>query len=123
MFSVFGKTFARILAAAIFVVVVAAATVTVHANHRTVIVNGILLSAQDLYELDRLAGGFVPNGNYWYNNRTGYWGYVGDSRPRGRIGGGGGGLNYSGTLDRGPFGTYMSDGKCSFVNGIPVGNC
>jgi hypothetical protein len=24
---------------------------------------------------------------------------------------------------RGPFGDYMSDGECSFVNGIPVGKC
>lgn len=28
-----------------------------------------------------------------------------------------------GQNDRGPFGDYMSDGECSFVNGIPVGNC
>jgi hypothetical protein len=24
---------------------------------------------------------------------------------------------------RGPFGDYMSDGQCSFVNGVPVGRC
>ncbi|MBL8538095.1 MAG: hypothetical protein JNM59_11885 [Hyphomonadaceae bacterium] len=28
-----------------------------------------------------------------------------------------------GQNDRGPFGDYMSDGECSFVNGVPVGNC
>jgi hypothetical protein len=30
---------------------------------------------------------------------------------------------YHGDNYRGPFGDYMSDGQCSFVNGVPVGNC
>ena len=33
-------------------------------------------------------------------------------------GGTGPGYNY-----RGPFGDAMSDGKCAFINGIPVGDC
>lgn len=98
------------------------------AEQRFVVINGELLSTEQLFVLDRLAGGYVPNGAYWVDTNTGIWGYAGDPMPRGRIGGGvdggaGGGSNYSGALDRGPFGTYMSDGNCSFVNGVPVGNC
>lgn len=125
MFENFGKTLARILAAALFVMVLGAASATVEAQYRTVVVNGQLLSPQDLYVFDQMNGGYVPNGNYWLDPGTGVWGYAGDPTPRGRLGGGGGGgaPNYSGALDRGPFGTYMSDGNCSFVNGVPVGNC
>ncbi len=97
------------------------------AQQRYVVINGVLMTPQDLYVLDQLAGGFVPNGNYWLNPNTGVWGYAGNPIPQGQLGagggGGGGGSNYSGDLDRGPFGTYMSDGNCSFVNGVPVGNC
>ena len=97
------------------------------AQQRYVVVNGVLMTAQDLYVLDRLAGYYIPNGNYWLDPNTGVWGYAGNPYPQGQIGGGGGGYggapNYSGDLDRGPFGTYMSDGNCSFVNGVPVGNC
>ncbi len=96
------------------------------AQQRYVVVNGVLMTAQDLYVLDRLAGYYIPNGNYWLDPNTGVWGYAGNPYPQGQIGGGGGyggAPNYSGDLDRGPFGTYMSDGNCSFVNGVPVGNC
>lgn len=110
------------------VVTFAAATPSqAQAQRRYVVINGELLSSEQLYVLDRLAGAYVPNGAYWVDTNTGIWGYAGDPTPRGRIGagvdGGGGGTNYSGALDRGPFGTYMSDGNCTFVNGVPVGNC
>ena len=102
-----------------------AAVVPADAQQRYVVVNGALMSPQDLYVLDRMAGYYIPNGEYWLDPNTGVWGYAGNPYPQGRIGGGGGGggPNYSGDLDRGPFGTYMSDGNCSFVNGVPVGNC
>ena len=93
------------------------------AQQRFVVINGELLSPEQLTVLDQLVGGYAPNGAYWVDTNSGIWGYAGDPTPRGRIGAGGGGAGYSGALDRGPFGTYMSDGKCSFVNGVPVGNC
>ena len=107
----------------------ALSSVPADAQQRYVVVNGVLMTAQDLYVLDRLAGYYIPNGNYWLDPNTGVWGFAGNPYPQGQIGAGGGGggyggaPNYSGDLDRGPFGTYMSDGNCSFVNGVPVGNC
>lgn len=114
------------LLAGLLVAMTVAFAVPSQAQQRFVVINGELLSPQQLYVLDRLVGGYVPNGAYWVDTNSGIWGYAGDSRPRGRIGAGGGGgdgTSYSGTLDHGPFGTYMSDGDCSFVNGVPVGNC
>ena len=102
MFENVGKIFTRILAAAIFVVVVAVASVTADAQHRTVIVNGQLLSLQGLYVIDRLNRGYVPDGNYWLNMQTGIWGYAGDPRPRGRIGGGVAGGGGSGQYPSNP---------------------
>lgn len=116
-----------VLAALLVAVAAISAAAPSQAQQRFVVINGELLSPQQLYVLDQLAGGFVPNGAYWVDTNSGIWGYAGDPTPRGRIGagagGGGGGANYSGALDRGPFGNYMSDGNCSFVNGVPVGNC
>ena len=123
---VFGRGFTRILAA-LAITVAVIFTAPSQAQQRFVVINGELLSPEQLYVLDQLAGGYVPNGAYWVEPNTGIWGFAGDPTPRGQIGGAvagnGGGPNYSGTLDRGPFGTYMSDGNCSFVNGVPVGNC
>lgn len=114
------------LCAALLVAMTVAFAVPSQAQQRFVVINGELLSPQQLYVLDQLVGGHVPNGSYWVDTNSGIWGYAGDPTPRGRIGAGGGsggGMDYSGTLDHGPFGTYMSDGECSFVNGVPVGNC
>ena len=116
----------RVLAAIAMCLAFAVTTAPADAQQRYVVINGVLMTPQDLYVLDRLAGYYVPNGNYWLDPNTGVWGYAGNPYPQGQIGmggGGGGGPNYSGDLDRGPFGTYMSDGKCSFVNGVPVGDC
>ena len=116
----------RALAAVAVCLAIAVIAVPAQAQQRYVVVNGVLMTPQDLYVLDRLAGYYVPNGNYWLDPNSGVWGYAGNPYPQGQIGGGsggGGGSNYSGDLDRGPFGTYMSDGNCSFVNGVPVGDC
>ncbi len=119
--------FTRVLIALAFAIAAAFASAPSQAQQRFVVVNGQFMSAEQLYVLDQMAGGFVPNGAYWVDPNTGIWGYAGDPTPRGQIGGTAagqsGGTNYSGALDRGPFGTYMSDGNCSFVNGVPVGNC
>lgn len=119
--------FTRILIALAFAIAATFASAPSQAQQRFVVVNGQFLSAEQLYVLDQLAGGYVPNGAYWVDPSTGVWGYAGDPTPRGQIGGAAagqsGGTSYSGALDRGPFGTYMSDGNCSFVNGVPVGNC
>ena len=121
--------YGRILATLLMIVfLVGLAAMDAGAQQRLVIVNGEIMTPEQLAVLDQLSGGYVPNGSYWLNPYNGVWGYAGDPRPRGQIGGGGAsgngaGSTYSGTLDRGPFGTYMSDGNCGFVNGVPVGNC
>ena len=101
------------------------ATSTGALAQRSVWVNGQPMNAAQLDRLDRARCGQVPNGRYWLNVNSGVWGYWGNPRPQGHIAdncraASGGGRHL---LDRGPFGTYMSDGSCSFVNGVPVGNC
>jgi hypothetical protein len=94
---------------------------------RNVWVNGQRMSSHQLSQLDRAHCGIVPNGGYWLNLRTGVWGYWNNPRPQGHIadncGQRGSAVGSGHRLDRGPFGTYMSDGRCSFVNGVPVGDC
>ena len=97
---------------------------------RDITINGYRLSEQELAYLDAVAGAQVPNGNYWLDPQSMAWGVVGNPQPMGVVGGGTQpsqgqsphwadvGQNY-----RGPFGDYMSDGKCSAVNGIMVGDC
>lgn len=91
---------------------------------RHVHLNGQHLSIQQIIALDRQVGTVVPNGAYWVDYRSGYWGYEGNPRPQGRI------VSRSANRPRqpgynrsGPFGDSMSDGKCAFVNGVPVGDC
>lgn len=47
------------------------------AGHRFVTVNGMLLGPQELAIADRNAGFRVPDGHYWYDLQSGYWGPVG----------------------------------------------
>jgi len=93
---------------------------------RYVWVNGQRMGPAELAHLGRLRCGSVPDGRYWLLG-NGVWGYAGNPQPQGHISdnchrapavGGGQAMNR-----RGPFGDYMSDGQCSFVNGVPVGRC
>lgn len=97
------------------------------AQQRTVVVNGVVLSPQQLYALDQMAGGFVPNGNYWLDPNTGLWGYAGNPTPMGQLGAGTGintwGADGPGYNRRTPGGDLMSDGNCAFIAGVPVGDC
>ena len=71
-----------------------------------------------------MTGSYTPNGHYWLNMQTGAWGYIGNPETQGYLGQQRSPADsYSGVIRRGPFGTYMSDGECSFVLGVPVGNC
>jgi hypothetical protein len=97
---------------------------------REITINGYRLGEQELAQLDAIAGTRVPDGHYWLNPQTMAWGVVGSPQPMGVIGyggyGGQGGAPQWGQVGqnyRGPFGDYMSDGNCSFVNGVAVGNC
>jgi hypothetical protein len=97
---------------------------------RAITINGQRMTNEQVAYLDMLAGGNVPDGNYWLDPQSGLWGIVGNPQPMGQIGGGGqaqGGAPHwadVGQNYRGPFGDYMSDGQgCSAVNGILVGNC
>ena len=42
---------------------------------RNVVINGELVTGQDLLLLDTLNEGFIPPGEYWINFDTGAWGY------------------------------------------------
>ncbi|MFM9882209.1 MAG: hypothetical protein ACKVQT_04215 [Burkholderiales bacterium] len=110
----------------LFILMVAAAPALAQ---RYVWVNGERMGPQALAQIDAAHCRHIPDGRYWFNYRTGVWGYWGNPRPQGhysdhcRAGGGavgGGGVPMN---RRGPFGDYMSDGRCSFVNGVPVGRC
>ena len=99
---------------------------------REITINGYRLSEQEVAYLDAIAGGQVPSGNYWLDPQTMAWGVVGNAQPMGVIGYGGAQAGAQGQAPhwadvgqnyRGPFGDYMSDGKCSAVNGILVGDC
>ena len=51
--------------------------VSAEAYHRFVVVNGVLMTPQQLQYLDLVAGEPVPDGRYWLNTYTGEWGYEG----------------------------------------------
>lgn len=46
-------------------------------GQRYVTVNGVLLDEVQLQVADRQAGYELPNGHYWYDQQSGYWGQVG----------------------------------------------
>jgi hypothetical protein len=48
-----------------------------HAGHRYVTVNGVPLGLQELAIADANAGFVLPDGDYWYDVGSGYWGAVG----------------------------------------------
>lgn len=90
-------------------------------------VNGRPMS-QQLCTLNMQVYGMVIPGNYLMDD-YGNWVSINNPMLRGNILRDAQGrqrnstTNYSGQNYRGPFGDYMSDGRCSFVNGIPVGDC
>jgi hypothetical protein len=57
------------------------------AQPRIVIVNGERLNDRQLEQLDRRNCAAVPSGRYWIDDRSGQWGYAGDARARGVLGG------------------------------------
>ena len=74
------------LTLAMIVFLVGLATLDANAEQRRVIVNGQILSAEQLAMLDSLAGGAVPSGSYWIDPDTATWGFAGDPIPRGNLG-------------------------------------
>ena len=84
-----------------------------------VTINGMMM-----HPYDAIAMG-IPDGDYWLDPVTGYYGIFGDPRPLGQLGAPqayqdptGPGFNV-----RTPGGDLMSDGNCSFIVGVPVGSC
>jgi hypothetical protein len=100
---------------------------------RTVSVNGYWLTPQELLLADRNAGFALPNGHYWCDPASGFWGHVGGTAI-GRVDplqcpplpGQSAGQPY---LRSGPGGTIGSDGSCSYYNdpqtgaSVMTGNC
>lgn len=54
-----------------------------HAQWRYVVVNGQRLDPAQVAKIEALYCSPIANGRYWYDTRTGIWGYEGDPRPRG----------------------------------------
>lgn len=52
---------------------------------RFVVINGLRLNEAQIEYLERLLGGYIRNGRYWFNPYTGAWGYVGNPWPMGYI--------------------------------------
>jgi hypothetical protein len=101
---------------------------------RAININGYWLSPQEMAIADRNAGFVLPNGYYWCDPSSGYWGAVG-SGAAGRVNPSqcpalpnqaGGGQPY---LHRGPGGSMGSDGSCTYYNdpqtgaSVMTGNC
>lgn len=57
---------------------------TAQAQKRYVTVNGMILGPQELMIADSNAGFPLPNGHYWYDVESGYWGVAGGP-PVGRV--------------------------------------
>ena len=92
------------------------------AEQRLVIVNGQALTAKQLVMLDNLAGGPVPDGNYWIDPYTATWGFAGDPTPQGHIGKGRADEGQSvskpgsGDLYIGTFTPYRRDTHCILIS-------
>jgi hypothetical protein len=97
---------------------------------RAINVNGQWLNPYQIAQVDQIAGFRLPNGYYWWNPRACVWGVVGNPLPMGRAPCGGN-MDARGNVAAAPpgynrrtlGGDMMSDGRCSFVLGVPVGNC
>lgn len=113
----------RMLLVTVVSLLFSTAALAQHARH--IHLNGVHLQPEAILQLDALAGTYVPDGAYWFNAANGTWGYEGNPFPQGRVGAAQPSVNPTGPgyNRRGLFGDSMSDGKCSFVNGVPVGDC
>lgn len=67
----------RMISGACFATVFAICSLSATGLDRFVVVNGELLDAFNLAQLDAAAGEHVPDGRYWLNLETGAWGYEG----------------------------------------------
>ena len=101
---------------------------------RAITVNGQWLTPQQMMIADRNAGFILPNGHYWCDPASGYWGAAGGG-PVGRVHPSQcpSPPNQAGTgrphIHQGPGGTTGSDGSCFYYNdpqtgaSVMTGNC
>lgn len=52
---------------------------------RYVVVNGQRLSIPEIHSLEQLHCAPVPNGRYWINLQSGFWGFEGNPQPQGYV--------------------------------------
>lgn len=52
---------------------------------RYVVVNGKRLSYAEIQYFERLSCGYIADGRYWYDARTGLWGFANNPIPMGHI--------------------------------------
>lgn len=72
--------FVRCLFAVVMLAVASVASAPAFANHtggRYITINSERLSDQQIVQADRNVGFRLPNGHYWWDLRTGFWGVVG----------------------------------------------
>ncbi len=53
---------------------------------RSVIINGTLLNAAQIRQLEQVACAPIPDGAYWLNMQSGAWGYAGNPAVMGHVG-------------------------------------
>ncbi len=117
------------LTLAMIVFLVGLATLDANAEQRRVIVNGQVLSAEQLAMLDSLAGGAVPSGSYWIDPDTATWGFAGDPTPRGNLGKDQGepGQKVSDGASKqiyiGTFSPYRRDSDCILIGSTTANTC
>ncbi len=103
-----------------------------------VFINGELIQGQELQNFQTLLGTEVPSGRYWIDSETGYWGYEGNSQIQGNVylqiqqnlsqASGGNGRQYDSYYSSGGaggYGSYASDGECSYFSsgGVSFSSC
>ncbi len=89
---------------------------------RRISINGVWQTPAQIQQAERAAGVRLPDGHYWYDAGSGFWGQLGGP-PLGRVQGarrGDAGGRYAG-------GDVGSDGRCSYFNSpagsVMTGDC
>ena len=67
----------RLAVCSVFLAVLSSGFTNVFAGDRTVFVNGQQLTQLEIIQLEQLHGEYIPDGNYWLDYSSGYWGYIG----------------------------------------------
>ena len=67
----------RFAVCSVFLAALASGNTNAFDGDRNVFVNGQQLTPIEIIQLEQLHGEYIPDGNYWLDYSSGYWGYVG----------------------------------------------